>query len=221
MPSTRRARAWAASIVIATLTGAGAHGLLSGPSPGPGRAGAPGAGPRTDMEGIPTGFADTREGALDAAVSDVRQGQRIYDLAPARRPDVLRGMASAAAADAYVAEESQALGQLDAAAARGQGPLTWLVTVAATRVDAYERARARVSLWRVGVVSVAGLQAPLAEWTTVTIELVWERGDWRIWSETQTAGPTPTLHPSESLSNPDQLRTALAGFQRYPGTDPL
>jgi hypothetical protein len=93
--------------------------------------------------------------------------------------------------------------------------------VLAWRLDAYTPDRSRVSVWRVGVLSVAGLTAPLAEWTTVVYELVWERGDWRIWSETQTPGPTPRGHPSESPSTPDQLRTALAGFTRYPGPDPL
>jgi len=63
--------------------------------------------------------------------------------------------------------------------------------------------------------------APLAEWTTDAYELVWERGDWRIWSETQTPGPTPLAHPSETPSTPEQLRTALAGFTRYPGSDPF
>jgi hypothetical protein len=78
-----------------------------------------------------------------------------------------------------------------------------------------------VSVWRVGVLSVAGLTAPLAEWTTVVYELVWERGDWRIWSEAQSPGPTPRVHPVDPISTPEQLTTSLAGFTRYPGPDPL
>ena len=76
-------------------------------------------------------------------------------------------------------------------------------------------------MWRVGVLSVDGLTNPLSEWTTVIYELVWERADWRIWSETQTAGPTPTVHPADSPSAPEQLSTDLAGFTRYPGPDPV
>ncbi len=106
-------------------------------------------------------------------------------------------------------------------AARGHGHVTWDVSVLATRLDAYTAPRSRVSIWRVGVLSVAGLTSPLAEWTTVTYELVWEQGDWKVWSETQTPGPTPMGHPEARLSNPDQMEAALAGFTRYPGPDPF
>jgi len=73
----------------------------------------------------------------------------------------------------------------------------------------------------VGGLSVDGLTNPIAGWTPVSYGRGWERGDWRIWSETQTAGPTPTVHPADSPSTPEQLRTALAGFTRYPGPDPV
>lgn len=95
------------------------------------------------------------------------------------------------------------------------------MSVLATRIDAYTSSRSRVSVWRVGILSIDGLTAPLAEWTTVAYDLVWDRADWRIWSETQSSGPTPMTHPDEKPSTPDSLRTALAGFTRYPGTDPL
>lgn len=91
----------------------------------------------------------------------------------------------------------------------------------ATRIDAYSPERARVSIWRVGVVSVSGLTSPIAEWTTVDDELVWERGDWKLWAETQTPGPTPATHPDERPATPNQLHALLAGFTRYPGPDPL
>jgi len=47
--------------------------------------------------------------------------------------------------------------------------------------------------------------------------LVWERGGWRIWSETQTPGPSPMPHPEATPSTPEELQGALAGFVRYPG----
>ena len=88
-------------------------------------------------------------------------------------------------------------------------------------LDAYTPTRARVSLWRVGILSVNGLMAPLAEWTTVDYELVWERGDWRLWSETQVPGPSPIEDPNQTPTTPNQWRTALSGFARFPGQDPV
>jgi hypothetical protein len=218
-----RPRTLTALLIGAALLGAGARGLLTGANPRPAPAAAPTSvvGSRTDDHGLEVGFAHTRAGAVAAATSDVRQGQRLYDLPTALRSSALQGMAAQSAADAYVADETQRLTELDGVAARGRGPLTWDVAVLAWRLDAYAPDRARVSVWRVGVLSVDGLTNPLAEWTTVAYDLVWERGDWRIWSETQTPGPTPKVHPADSPSTPEQLRTALAGFTRYPGPDPV
>jgi len=167
------------------------------------------------------GFARNRAGAVAAGSTYVRQGQRIVDLPVGDRPVALHAIASRAAADAYVAQASAQLAELDGVAARGHGHVTWVVSVLATRLDAYTSQRARVSIWRVGVLSVAGLTSPLAEWTTVAYELVWEQGDWKVWSETQTPGPTPMGHPDARFSNPGQMEAALAGFTRYPGPDPF
>jgi hypothetical protein len=217
-----RPRALAAALLTAVLVGAGVRGLLTGSSRprAPSTAGTASA-THTDAFGIPDQFARSRAGAVTAAASDVRQGQRLFELAASARAPALQAMAASAAAPAYVAEQTQALAELDGIAARGEGTLTWDVTVLGTRVDAYSPTRAVVSLWRVGVLSIGGLTAPLAEWATVRVELVWERGDWRIWSETQTPGPTPMLHPAEAPSTPEQLRLALAGFERYPDASPF
>ncbi len=219
---TVRPRVLAVALLVALLVGAGARGLVTGSSASlsPPRVDASRA-LHTDPYGIPDHFAPTRDGAVAAAVSDVRQGQRLFDLATSAREPALQAMAASAAAPAYVAEQSQALAELDGIAARGQGTLTWDVTVLATRLDAYTPARALVSLWRVGVLAIGGLTAPLSEWATVRVELVWERGDWRIWSETEAPGPTPMLHPAETPSTPEQLRAALAGFARSPDATPF
>lgn len=91
----------------------------------------------------------------------------------------------------------------------------------ATRLDAITRHRARVEIWRLGTLSIAGLSAPIGEFTTVAYELVWERGAWRIWSETQTPGPSPMAHPEATPSTPTQWRARLEGFVRYPSGEAL
>jgi hypothetical protein len=221
---TLRTRTWVLALAATAITGMGARGLIASP-PTPPRATVASAarapGPRSTTAGMPTGFARDEPGAVAAATSYVRQGQHLFDLPSTDRIPALQAIASHDGANGYVAQASAALAELDGIEARGQGPLTWYVSVLATRVDAYNAQRARISIWRVGVLSVTGLVAPLAEWTTVDDELVWERGDWKVWAETQTPGPTPAGHPDARASTPAQLKAALAGYTRYPGLDPL
>ncbi len=223
-PVAVRPRTLVVSIVAAGLLGAASRGLTSGPSVRAHLA-APavsGPGPRfADANALPSGFAHSPAGALAAATTYVRQGQRLFDMDPDQRSAALQGVAARGATGAVVADETAHLVELDRVAARGQGRLIWDVSVLATRIDAYATPRARVSVWRLGVLSIDGLTAPIAEWTTVVYDLVWERADWQIWAETQNPGPTPMPHPDEKASTPDTLRTALAGFVRYPGADPL
>ena len=223
-PLALRPRTLALAVLASALLGAGTRGLMTGSASVhlPAATGSSSPGPRfADANALPAGFAHSRAGALAAATTYVRQGQRLFDMTPEQRTAALRDLAARAAADAFVADQTAQLTELDGVATRGQGHLTWDVTVLATRIDAYTQPQARISVWRVGILSIDGLTAPLAEWTTVNYDLVWERADWRVWSETQSSGPTPMLHPDEKPSTPDSLRTSLAGFARYPGTDPL
>jgi len=156
-----------------------------------------------------------------AAVTYVRAGQRIFDLPASERDAALAELAATSAVDGYVAQQQRYLTELDGIAARGRGPLTWHVAVLATRLDAFTAHRARVEVWRLGVLAIEGLTAPIAEYTTVSYELVWEHGAWRIWSETQTPGPSPMGHPEATPSSPQEWRARLEGFDRYPGHEPL
>ncbi len=221
---TLRPRTLLMGFVVAMLFGAAAHGLLVGtPSNSSSKVAANSSAPGPSLEraGLLVGFAHTRAGAIAAATTYVREGQRLFDLPSPQRDAALRSIAASAAADGVLGEQARQLNELGGIAQRGQGPLTWMVTVLATRLDAYTPARARVSLWRVGILSVSGLMAPLAEWTTVDYELVWERGDWRLWSETQVPGPSPIADPNQTPTTPNQWRTALSGFARFPGQDPV
>jgi hypothetical protein len=174
------------------------------------------AGPRAFTQGVPTGFAHSRRGAVTASVSYVGLGQAIYDMSPSDRAQALRTMAASSAANAYVAQETAVFDHMRAQASQGSGPLSWRMGVLATRVDAYAADRARVSLWRVGVASVDGLASPFEEWATVTYELEWDRGDWKVWSETVVPGPTPGQATNGMPSTPSEYAAALRGFDRFP-----
>jgi len=216
---TLRLRTLLVGVLVAGVIGAGARSLMTGAPASPSNPTAPRSEPvRAGGHRVSERSAT---GALHAATTYVRAGQRIFDLAPENRAAALRAMAAGAAADGYIAQQTRALAELDGIAQRGHGTLTWDVAVLATRIDAITRHRARVEVWRLGVLSIAGLTAPLAEYTTVTYDLVWEHAEWRIWSESQAPGPSPMPHPEATPSTPAEWRAALDGFVRYPGHDPL
>jgi hypothetical protein len=128
----------------------------------------------------------------------------------------LRRVSSRAAGSAFVDSELAQFGELRDALARGSGPSQLRVGVVATRVDAYARDRARVRLWRVAVLSRDGMTNPGEQWATVTYDLVWEHDDWKIWSESVTAGPSPSPTDAQ-LATPRELETSLAGFRLFAG----
>jgi hypothetical protein len=64
------------------------------------------------------------------------------------------------------------------------------LTARVVRVD--ERT-ARVAVWAVLVAGVPERGTPMQVWRTVIVDLVWERGDWRVDEWAPTAGPTPAL----------------------------
>lgn len=175
------------------------------------------AGPaRIEAPGVPVGFARDRHGVLAAAVAYVQLGDVILSVDANAGADVLRRVSSRAAGDSFVQGELAGFTQLQDALARGTGPARLRVGVVATRIDAYAPDRARVRLWRVAVLSRDGMTNPGEQWATVTYDLVWEDGDWKIWSETVAPGPSPS--PTDArLATPQELDASLAGFSPFAG----
>jgi hypothetical protein len=176
-----------------------------------------GPGPTGLSDGMPAGFADTRPGAVAAAAAFVCSGQALLDMDPLSAETAVRQMAADATADSQV---QTTLGQLSAARdalASGTGPIAYHQAAVAWRITAYDPARAEVAIWSVGVLSRAGVAPPQAAWTTSTFELVWERRDWKVWSETITSGPAPILNNSVAPATADQLAAATAGFTDFEG----
>jgi hypothetical protein len=175
------------------------------------------AGPaRVEAPGVPVGFAHDQRGALAAAVAYVQLGDVILSVDSDAGADVLRRVSSRAAGDAFVQSELAGFTQLQNALARGTGPARLRVGVVATRVDAFAPDRARVRLWRVAVLSRDGMTNPGEQWATVMYDLVWEDGDWKIWSETVAPGPSPS--PTDArLATPQELDASLAGFSPFTG----
>jgi hypothetical protein len=83
----------------------------------------------------------------------------------------------------------------------------------AAKVEAYTADRARVSVWVVRVLSRQRVVVPQSSWVTEAVELVWEGGDWRLWSDESTPGPTPVLDGSDVPASAAELDSELTGFE--------
>jgi hypothetical protein len=176
------------------------------------RVDAVGPGPARLDNGMPVGFERSEDGARAAAVAYVLAGQALLGLAPTEVPDAVRVFASSSSADAQVDDAQEQLGALRSALAEGSGPIRYVQSVLATRADAYTRARARVAVWSVGVLARVGAAQPQAGWTTSTFELVWERGDWKVWSENIAPGPAPLLNGAARPATNAEFERSLTGF---------
>jgi hypothetical protein len=173
-------------------------------------------GPRSVTLGVPVGYAHTRAGARTAAARYVTTGQTMLDAGPASAGDAVRKMAAARTADVQVDEVIGRLAALSAKLAAGTGPVRYWQAALATRLDAYGPRRVRVAVWNVGVLSRRDVAAPQAGWSTSTLQLVWERGDWKVASERVRSGPTPMLNLGAHPSIPDRFTADLHGFDAWP-----
>lgn len=67
----------------------------------------------------------------------------------------------------------------------------WRVVPAGWQIVSYDGKRAEVAIWATGVAMVHGrLLAPQA-WRTTFVDVLWERGDWRLVGFRSEAGPEP------------------------------
>ncbi len=85
------------------------------------------------------------------------------------------------------------------------------------RIDHADSTTARVSVWSVTVLGVIGRGAPRQIWRTVTVDLVWETGDWRIDRWTATSGPTPILDAHATPATTSEIAT-VSGWPTVAGT---
>lgn len=172
-----------------------------------------GPGPATVVAGAPAGFAHTPDGAVAAAAAFVTTGQVLLDVDPLSAEAAVRQMASTAGADRQVRQTLDDLSGLRDALRNGSGPIVFRQGVLATRLLAWSDAKATVEVWSVGVLARHGIAPPQAGWRTSRLELVWERGDWRLDNETVEPGPAPVLDDSAVPATADQLVSAIEGFE--------
>ncbi|HEX9991551.1 MAG TPA: hypothetical protein VGB14_01350 [Acidimicrobiales bacterium] len=132
---------------------------------------------------------------------------------PEQVVDIVTATSADGATEASPAEVSASVTEAQAVLVGGFGTAWWIVAPLAVRVDAYDGDRAQVSVWVVRVLSRAAVASPQTSWAVTTLELVWERGDWRVWSSDDSPGPTPEPDGSDRPATATQLDERLDGFE--------
>jgi hypothetical protein len=162
-----------------------------------------GPGPATEENGVPVGYAPTKEGAVAAATNfNLLEGKdELLDL------DAMTTAMRTLAAPAWRNEASR----------QAKSGYEYIVdtygkdadvSVAVVRYDLvdFTTERAAVRLWTVSLAS--GSKRPSVEevWAIVTVDLVWVDGDWRVDGIESSVGPAPIVLPS---GKPEEKATTL------------
>lgn len=153
-------------------------------------------------------------GAVDAALALAGASQSWLYLADDELEGAVRAVAAEASADTLVDDTLAEVGLVRDALSQSTGRIWWLVRPLAWRVDSFDPRRAVVSVWTVSTLSASGVAMPQADWMTVTFDLTWERGDWRLIGTHEVPGPTPQLGGRDTAWDPVPFDDALAGFRR-------
>ncbi|WP_037608494.1 hypothetical protein [Streptacidiphilus rugosus] len=83
-----------------------------------------------------------------------------------------------------------------------------------TKVDSYAQDKATVEIWTNGLIGLAGSGStqPVTEfWFTMTLELHWVGGDWKVLSFSQVDGPTP-VSGNQKVSDFNAIANAATQF---------
>lgn len=216
-----RSLAVAGAAAVVFLGGMAARGALVDRAASDAQAPAPasqphavGPGSTGDIDGAPAGFARTRAGAQAAAIAyTATLSQRLLYLEPAAAEAAVRAAAAEASEASLTTDALNSLGAARQPLAEGTGATWWIVEPLAVKVEAFSTVRARVAVWLVRVLSRQGVVVPQTSWVTETVELVWEGGDWRLWSDMSTPGPTPVPDGSDLPASAAELDAELTGFE--------
>ena len=175
--------------------------------------------PAGDGAALPGGFARDEDGAVAAAIAYTEASQRWLYLDD---DEVAAAVAAIAAPQAIERLTREVLADVQTARrelAVSPGRVWWLVHPLAWKVQSYTRSAASVALWTVTVLSAADVAVPQAEWMTVTVDLVWTDGGWRVEAVGDRPGPTPMTGPRDDPWEAEPFDDALAGFTRL-GEEP-
>ncbi|MFF3709010.1 hypothetical protein [Streptomyces phaeochromogenes] len=177
---------------------------------------------QTKAGGIPSGFAHNEQGAESAAANYSVVLVSADILKPARRGEIVQQV--------FVADKVAALqAKLDKAyskeflsnvgldengnAASGQTYVSRTMPVG-TKVTDHSADAATVEVWCTGVFGTAGDDSknPVSnDWFTMTLQLRWADGDWKVDSFSQKSGPAP-VNGDNKVSTSEEISKAVEEY---------
>ncbi len=185
-------RAWLGSVILALVIGLALGFLLfqrerdtaEQPRPSTSRD----AGPTSEINGVPVGYARTEEGAVLAATNFglVSTSDLIRD-----RQAYVRAITTFAAESWRQQAERQALNGHEYALEQYGGDIEMSSAVLRFDVLDFSPDEAKVRLWTVSVATGSKKRAAEAVWGSSTLDLAWVDGDWRVTGTENETGPVP------------------------------
>ncbi|MBY8887263.1 hypothetical protein K7472_20805 [Streptomyces sp. PTM05] len=174
------------------------------------------------LDGVPVGYAHTQAGAVEAAVNyQIARSSAKYFTDTAIRHKTIAAMATSGARAQLIANDDAGMKQVLASLGiSGAGADTLVARAAAmgTKADSYTDQVATVEVWMAGLIGTTSNNAPLpvsSSWTTYTLTLQWQDGDWKLASVNSVNGPTPVSTGSDP-SSVDDFRTLNGEFDAPP-----
>ncbi|MDX2650030.1 hypothetical protein PV341_42030, partial [Streptomyces sp. PA03-1a] len=172
--------------------------------------------------GIPTGYARTDQGAQSAAANYAvalgsdgmfDEARRHTIVAAIHAPEVvdrLQGDLDRAYSPGFLANVGL---NEDGSVPDGYTFVSRTVPVG-TRVTGFSKNAATVEVWSTGLVGLAGEGStkPVSQtWFTITEQLVWVDGDWRIETSGQKEGPAP-VNGDNRAADAEEIANAVQGY---------
>jgi hypothetical protein len=185
--------------------------------------GNPATSAHTIRDGVPVGYAHTRQGAVEAAVNyEIARSSPAYFTDTAVRHRVIEAMATRESRADLIRNDDTGMKQVLVSLGVNDTNADTLVARAAamgTKVDSYSSTVATVEVWMAGLIGTTSTSAPLpvsASWTTYTLTVQWQDGDWRLATVNSVAGPTPLDTGGSDPSSVSDFRTADRAFDAPP-----
>ncbi|AKH83783.1 membrane protein [Streptomyces sp. CNQ-509] len=178
---------------------------------------------KTPVNGIPTGFPHSAEGAQSAAANYTvpLAGAGMFD--EDERADIVRALYVPGVAEARLSALDevyddpaflQRIGlEEDGTAPTGTTFVSRINPVGAS-VKAYTDDTAKIAVWYSALFGLAGEDSenPVTEsWYTTTYELQWADGDWKVSDYTQKDGPVP-VGRDQTASSAEDMAEAIEEF---------
>jgi hypothetical protein len=166
----------------------------------------------------PTPAAHTRAGAVVAAARSITAFAGNVLLEPSRLRSLVGQIASSGSRTQLIEAFEGASAQTRAKLGAGTVPRPVILLRAVPlgyRVEHYSTDEARIAVWYVGIVGSGATVQPQQSWRTQTVNLVWERGGWKVSRFASSPGPTPALSTAGAAEPPGELFAAIPRFQEF------